>query len=253
LAGSPRASASPRDAARICAEDAKALEAAGFDLVMIENFGDAPFFRGRVPAITVSAMTACVLAAREACPALPLGVNVLRNDADAALAIAHVADAACIRVNVHAGARVTDQGIIEGEAASTLRTRAWLGARGVAIWADVDVKHSRPLGAGGAGAGTHVQEAKDLAERALADALLVTGEGTGVAVDLGKLADVRRAAPGVALFVASGATEAQLGDIARHADGVIVGSALRADGRAGGRVDPARASSFASAFRAAFG
>src|SRR5262249_1989792 len=88
---------SPRGAAPSAAADAKALHEAGFDLVMLENFGDAPFFAGRVPAITVSAMTACAVAAREACTDLPLGINVLRNDADAALAIAAVIGAACIR------------------------------------------------------------------------------------------------------------------------------------------------------------
>ena len=50
-----------------------------------------------------------------------LGINVLRNDAESALAIAAVVSASCIRVNVHTGARVTDQGVIEGEAAATLR------------------------------------------------------------------------------------------------------------------------------------
>jgi membrane complex biogenesis BtpA family protein len=250
LPGSPRAAVSAREAARACAKDARVLEEAGFDLAIIENFGDVPFFRGRVPAVTVSAMTACALAAREACPALSLGVNALRNDADAALAIALVAGAVCIRVNVHGGARVADQGIIEGDAATTLRTRSALGAGGVAIWADVDVKHSRPLGAPEADA--YAREAKDLVERSLADALLVTGERTGSAVDLAKVAEVRRAVPGSPVYVASGATEGLLAEIARHADGVIVGSALRADGRAGGRVDASRASGFASAFRAVF-
>ena len=127
-----RAPRSPRAAAR----DARALQAAGFDLVMIENFGDAPFFAGRVPAVTVSAMTACALAVREACPATcRSGINVLRNDAEAALSVAAVVGAQCIRVNVHTGARVTDQGVVEGRAAETLRLRRALGAEQVAIWA----------------------------------------------------------------------------------------------------------------------
>jgi hypothetical protein len=224
------------------------LSGEGFDLAMIENFGDAPFFRGRVPSVTVSAMTACAISIRDACPSLALGINVLRNDADAALAIAVACDAACIRVNVHTGARVTDQGIVEGDAAVTLRTRRALAAERVAIWADVDVKHSAPLAPRSLS-----QETQDLALRGLADALLVTGEGTGKAAPAAKLEAVRAAVPGARVLVASGATIASLPALAGLCDGVVVGSALRATGVAGDPVDAAAAAAFAKAFRAAFG
>lgn len=223
----------------------------GFDLVMIENFGDAPFFASRVPSVTVSAMTACALAARDACPDLPLGINVLRNDAEAALSIAAVVGAACIRVNVHTGARVTDQGVVEGRAAETLRLRRALGAEAVAVWADVDVKHSAPL----AGmSGTIEQEAQDAVARGLANALLVTGEGTGKGVDLAKLRRVHQAAQKLdaEVLVASGATLEGLPNLVGASDGVIVGSALRDGGIAGGPIAPSRAVAFARAFRAAF-
>jgi len=244
LPGSPRARASCIEIARGAVEDARALAAAGFHLVLVENYGDAPFFAGAVPAVTVSAMTACALAVREACPDLPLGVNVLRNDAEAALSIAAVVGAACIRVNVLAGARVTDQGIIQGRAAEALRLRRTLGAGGVAIWADVDVKHSTPVGL----AGDPARDAEDLVHRAIADAVLVTGEGTGKAVDEAKVRRVRDAVPGTPVLVASGATVEALPSLLRVADGVIVGSALRANGLAGGPVDARRAAQFAEAF-----
>ncbi len=247
LPGSPRSQLSIAEAARACAADALVLAEAGYDLAMIENFGDAPFFRGRVPPITVAAMTACALSARQAAPQLDLGINVLRNDAEAALSIAHVVSAIAVRVNVLVGARVTDQGVVEGDAAGTLRARRALGAGGVQIWADVDVKHSAPLAPTSA-----IQEARDLVSRALADALLVTGEGTGLPVDLAKLAQIRQAAPSSPILVASGATEGMLGSLAASCNGVIVGSALRADGIAGGPIDKERARSFAAAFRNVF-
>ncbi len=228
--------------------DARTLTDAGFSHIMIENFGDAPFFRGRAPAVTVSAMTACVLGVRGAVPHASLGVNVLRNDGESAMEIAHVTGAAYIRVNVLAGARVTDQGIIQGESATLLRRRRELGAEGVAVWADVDVKHSAPLAPY-----PLEQEVKDVTERALAAAVLVTGDGTGHGVDVEKLLRVKGAAGNVPVLVASGATIQTLSVLAKHADGVIVGSALRADGKAGGPIDPARATAFAKAFSAAFG
>jgi uncharacterized protein len=249
LAGSPRAALATRECARRAAGDARTLFEAGFDLAIVENFGDAPFFAGKVPPITVAAMTACALAAREASPELPLGINVLRNDAEAALAIAVVSGAVCIRVNVLTGARVTDQGVIEGNAASLFRARRALGADAIEVWGDVDVKHSAPLAARPLS-----DEVDDLVSRSLARAVLVTGEGTGRAVDHAKLEEVQRAVHRrVPVLVASGATIGSLASLAPRCDGVIVGSALRADGTAGGPVDATRAREFARAFRAAFG
>jgi membrane complex biogenesis BtpA family protein len=249
LAGSPRASLDPRECARRAAADARTLVASGFDTAIVENFGDAPFFAQRVPEITVAAMTACALAVREAAPGLALGINVLRNDALSALAVAVVSGAAFIRVNVLTGARVTDQGVIEGDAATLFRARRALGGEAVAVWADVDVKHSAPLAAR-----PIADEVSDLVSRSLAGAVLVTGEGTGRAVDHAKLEAVHRAAGRrVPVLVASGATIEALPALAARCDGVIVGSALRADGIAGGPVDATRARDFAGAFRAAFG
>lgn len=215
---------------------------------MIENFGDAPFFRGDAPPVTVAAMTACAVAVRMEVAKIPLGINVLRNDVAAALSIACVVGAQVVRVNVHSGARITDQGIVEGRAADTLRLRKNLGAEAIEIWADVDVKHSAPLAAR-----PIEEEALENFERGLADALLVTGSGTGVPVDGSDLARIRKAVPDAAIYVASGARILDLENLAEHASGVIVGTALRASGKAGDPIDPALARAFAKAFRKAFG
>ena len=228
------------DAIARAEQDARALAAAGFDAMLVENFGDAPFFADEVPEITVASMTACVLAARAAAPGIPVGVNVLRNSSKAALAVAVAAGASFLRVNVLSGARVTDQGVIAGRAAELLRLRSELGAR-VEVWADVDVKHSAPL------APRPIEdEVRELEERALADAVLVTGAGTGVAVADDDLARVRAAARGPVL-VASGATEKTVRALLARSDGVIVGTAIKRGRRAGGPVDAALAKRFAGA------
>ena len=247
LPGSPGSSRSVAEIALAAVADARSLVAAGYDYVVVENFGDAPFFASKVPAVTVSAMTVCAWAVREAVSTLPMVINVLRNDADAALAIACAVGASAIRVNVHNGARVTDQGLVQGEAATTMRTRKLLAAENVAVWADVDVKHSAPLAQR-----SIYSEAKDLTWRGMVDAVLVTGEGTGRPVDEAKLRDVKEAVGQVPVYVASGATIESLPALATCSDGVIVGSALRAKGIAGGPIDERRAHEFADAFRAAF-
>lgn len=249
LPGSPNENLDMAEVAALAQRDAAILAEVGFDAIIVENFGDAPFFSGRVPAVTVAAMTACALAVKAAAPRTRLGINVLRNDALSAMAIAACTGAAFVRVNVLAGARVTDQGIVQGEAAELLRLRRSLGATGVEIWADVDVKHSAPLGA----ARPLVQEVEDLTKRAMASAVLVTGDGTGKGVDEAKLAAVKASAGDAPVLVASGARLGTLGALARASDGVIVGTALRPDDRAGIAIDRDRARAFADAFRRAYG
>ncbi|MEA2747582.1 MAG: uncharacterized protein QOI41_1725 [Myxococcales bacterium] len=248
LPGSPRSTLTAAECAREAANDARILAEAGYDAIVVENFGDAPFFATKVPAVTIAAMTACAVAVRAAAPAVSLGINVLRNDGEAALSIAVCTGASFVRINVLTGARVTDQGIVQGDAAGTLRLRRALGAEQVAIWADVDVKHSAPLGA----PRPLVQEVEDLTKRGMADVVLVTGEGTGKGVDLEKLAAVKRAS-GKPVLVASGATLATLSALATSSDGVVVGSALRPGGIPGGSIDAALAKEFAAAFRKSFG
>src|SRR5688572_16163864 len=92
--------------------DAQLLAEGGVNGLMMENFGDAPFYPGRVPAHVVAHMTALAVEVKRPFD-LPLGVNVLRNDGRSALAVAHAAGAQFVRVNVLCGARVTDQGVLE--------------------------------------------------------------------------------------------------------------------------------------------
>jgi membrane complex biogenesis BtpA family protein len=168
---------------------------------------------------------------------LPFGVNVLRNDALSALAIAAATGAAFIRVNVHTGAMVTDQGIIEGDAYTTLRKRASL-APDVLLFADHLVKHAAPLAAV-----DEVQSARDLRLRGLADALIVTGAETGAAADPARLATLREAVD-APLLVGSGLTAGNAQTF-RDADGAIVGTSVKRDGF----VDAARVEAVVRAFR----
>src|SRR4051812_25124527 len=91
--------------------DARALDEGGIDAMMVENYGDVPFRRSAVEPHTIAVMMLAALAIRSV-TAKPLGINVLRNDPLAALGIAAACGAAMIRVNVHTGAMVTDQGVI---------------------------------------------------------------------------------------------------------------------------------------------
>ena len=229
---------------RRAVSDAAILAEAGFDALVVENFGDTPFYPDEVPPHTIAAMTRVVMAVRGVVgQALPIGVNVLRNDARGALAVAAATGSQAIRVNVHAGAAVTDQGIVMGRAYETVRARRAL-APDVRIWADVRVKHAAPVAER-----PIVEEAEELALRAEADALVVSGHKTGGPTDPARLEQVRRAVH-VPILVGSGATPETLSALLPVCDGLIVGSWLKHGGDVLTSVDPARARAFVDAARA---
>ncbi|WP_411872072.1 BtpA/SgcQ family protein [Vulcanococcus limneticus] len=249
LPGSPRWAGDLAAVERAALADALAYLEGGADGLIVENFGDVPFFASAVPPETVAAMARIATAVVAMAQERPVGINVLRNDALAALGIAAASGARFIRVNVLTGATVTDQGLIEGPAAELLRRRRLLGADGrgagsggadgIAILADVLVKHGAPL------APLSLQEAvRDTLERGGADAVIVSGSGTGQPTALGDLEQARSAAaqvvPGAPVLVGSGATLETAAALASRCDGLIVGSALKRGGQLASPVDGQR-------------
>ena len=223
--------------------DGLRLAAGGVDGIIVENFGSAPFVKGSaadpLPPHQLAALTLVAAQLRDETQ-LPIGVNCLRNDAYSALGIAAAADLDFIRVNIHSGAYLTDQGVIEGEAPRTLAYRRLLESD-VAIMADVMVKHASPLAPLDL-----LQCARDTVERGGADALIVTGSGTGrptEVADLERLQPLRDRAP---LYLGSGLTLEQLPRLAPLIDGAIVGTALKVEGVLSAPIDELRVRSFAA-------
>jgi membrane complex biogenesis BtpA family protein len=224
-------------------EDAKALEAGGADGLIVENFGDAPYFKTNVPPETVSVMAAVVKSVIDEVE-IPVGANVLRNDAKAALAIAHATGGKFIRVNVFTEAVVSDQGIIEACAPELLRYRRDLGVKEIKIFADVHVKHAAPL------VPRALKEvARDSVERGMADALIVTGPRTGAVIELEDLVKVKEAVPKAPVLAGSGVDKTNVLEILERCDGVIVGTSLKVDGVTTNPVDRQRVADFLQVVR----
>jgi len=243
LPGSPRWRGDVESLVEFAVNDARAYERGGAHALFVENFGDVPFTKGTVAPETLAAMTAAGRAIRQAVR-LPIGFNVLRNDACAALALCAICGGTFIRVNVHTGAMLTDQGLIEGNAYDTLRYRQRI-CSSAQIFADVHVKHAVPLGNW-----TIEDAARDTVERGLADALIVSGAGTGLAADLADVERVRRTCPAAKILLGSGVTLQNVRDFLPNADGFIVGSSLKAAGRLSNPVDPKRVAALVRALRA---
>ena len=233
LPGSPRWAGSMEAVVQAALADARALADGGADALVVENYGDVPFTAGRVDAATVAAM-AVVIGEIKRAVTLPVGVNVLRSDALSALAVAAAVGGRFVRVNVHVGAVVADQGILQSRAHDSLRYRRLLGLD-ISILADVQAKHGMPLAPI-----PLEQEARDCVSRGLADGLVVSGAATGEPTPMNDLKRVRGAAPHVPLLVGSGATPETAAALLSIADGLIVGTAVKRDGILANPVDPGR-------------
>jgi uncharacterized protein len=242
LPGAPRWGGDLEAIIESALRDARAFERGGAHALFIENFGDVPFTKGCVGPETIAAMAAAGRAVRAAIK-IPFGFNVLRNDARAALALCAVCGGNFVRINVHTGAMLTDQGLIEGNAYETLRYRQRICPE-AQIFADVHVKHAVPLGAWSIG-----DSARDAVERGLADALIVSGTGTGLATDRADVERVRATCPAAKILLGSGVTLENIGDYLPLADGFIVGTSLKVDGKVSNPVDAQRVAALARALK----
>lgn len=220
--------------------EAAALAAGGVDGIIVENFFDAPFTNSRVDPAVVSAMTSIVERLR-GIVTIPIGVNVLRNDAHSSLAIATCVGAKFIRVNVLTGVMVTDQGIIEGCAHDLMRYRRELGSD-VQIFADVLVKHAQPLGTP-----SLTLTVRETIERGLADCVILSGMATGMPPSLEDLELAKHAARNKPVLIGSGATWENISELMQAADGAIVSSSLKRHGNIEAPIDPIRVGQFVDA------
>ncbi|WP_455285548.1 BtpA/SgcQ family protein [[Eubacterium] cellulosolvens] len=214
--------------------DARALQAGGIDGLLMENYGDSPFKPTPSDPETVASMTAI---GREISRQvdLPMGVNVLRNGALAALAIAHAVCARFIRVNVLTESLMTDQGVINACAHDLMRYRKQIGAAAVQIYADVRSKHAAPI------VSRPVEEsARDTAYRGMADALIVTGPHTGAEPDRDQLRRIKQSVPDKAVLIGSGLASRNAVRLLGEADGAIVGTSLKQNGKIERPIDETR-------------
>lgn len=206
---------------RSAVNDAEKLARGGVDGVIVENFGDSPFSK-KVSKRTVSFMTLACKEVKEMVD-IPVGINVLRNDWEAALSISSILGLSFVRINVFTGLVATDQGLIEGEASHIHDFKRSHGLE-TEIWADVHVKHGTPL---------HptdiVESAREARRRGKADRIIVTGEGTGHPVDMNDLKKVKRAVD-ISVVAGSGVDPDNIQQMMETADGVIVGTYLKEDG-----------------------
>jgi len=224
-------------------KDAKNLEEGGVHGIIVENYGDKPFLpRVKAPE-TISAMAIVVNEIRKEV-SIPVGVNLLRNSAIEAAAIAYVCGAKFIRVNVFVETIYTDSGIIRPIAPSLLRYINKIRAE-IGIFADINVKHGVPI------AKRNLEDiVLDAFERGLASCVILTGKRTGKPPEIETLKQIYESKFGPVL-IGSGLRVDNI-DILKYADGAIVGTYFKEHGKTENGVDIERVKKFISALKSKF-
>ena len=198
--------------------DLARLQAGGVDGALVENDFDQP--HTMVGGAEIHAAMTRITREVVARARIPIGVEVLLNDWRASLAIAAATGARFIRVDFFVDRVMTKLGPFEPDPEALLVYRRTIGAEHVQLYADLQVKYTTPIG----GPKPMSQSAREAAA-AGADAVIVSGSETGIAPVEDDLREARAGA--VPVLIGSGLTAENAPRLMPHADGAIVGTALR--------------------------
>ena len=245
LPGTPYASQSIDQLVAQAVDEAKQIQDAGFDAIIVENMHDAPYVHGcdLGPEI-VAAMTRVVHAVQSAVT-IPVGVQILSGGNTHALAVAHSTGGSFIRCENFVFAHVADEGLLaKAEAGPLLRYRKSIGADSVKVFCDIKKKHASHAITGDIDIGEFAHAGEFFG----ADGFIVTGLSTGKPTELDDVKAVRGATT-LPVLVGSGVTPDNAGALSDHADALIVGSWIKADGYWKNPVDPSRAKQMVDALR----
>ncbi len=211
--------------------DGRVLAEGGVDAILIQNTGDLPAMGDGGPE-TIAHMTMIGTLLRQAIKT-PLGVNILANGAETALAVAQAIGADFVRIKVYVGAVVGIGGVIQGAAQRVQDFLRRIGPTTIEIAADVYDRTSRPL--------VEIpleEEAVYASFHGRAHALIVTG--ASVADSLERLQRVKAVIKDKPVYVGGGTTADNIAQFLAICDGVIVGNAVKSGPAFQGPVDSDR-------------
>ncbi len=222
-------------------EDAKILIDAGVDSLMIENMHDVPYLNRSVGPEVTAIMSVVALELRKL-TSLPLGIQILAGANKEALAVAKAAEFNFIRAEGFVFSHVADEGLMNSDAGELLRYRKQIAAEDVLIFTDVKKKHS----AHSITADVNLEETIKAAEFFLSDGVIITGKATG---EQAEFTDVKLAysKSKIPVLIGSGLTPENIQEYLPFADGFIVGSYFKKDGKWFNSPDKKRVTEFLKA------
>jgi membrane complex biogenesis BtpA family protein len=220
--------------------DLPILHEAGVDGLLFCNEADLPY-QLRVGPEIPAAMAAAIGQLRSEIH-LPFGVNIVW-DPLASLAVARATGATFVR-EVFTGVYESDLGVMQPDFGSIAAYRTMIGAGDVALFSNITPEFASSLGR------------RTIAERARSaaflgvDVILISGQITGMSIDLADVRAARSAAPGTPVLANTGVRAETVAEILSIADGALVGTTLKRDGITWNPVDRDRALRFMDAVRA---
>jgi uncharacterized protein len=245
LPGCPRYAGSSKAVIDNALADLDQYLKADVEVVVLENSHDIPYIKPPLDPLGIVLMKRIAKEVRKRFDG-PIGIQLLEAANDAALEIACEADLDFVRVEGYVFAHIGGAGLIEACAGRLLRRRAELGCNHIKVFTDVDKKHcSHALTAD-----LDLIDVIRQAEFFLVDGVIVTGPRTGEPPKLKELKLAKESAD-VPVLVGSGMTSQNISRYMPWADGFIVGSALREEGRFLAPLDPQRLRTFVGAFQEA--
>ena len=215
---------------------------AGVDSIIFENDHDLPYIQPPLDEKAIALMTEICIEARKRFYG-PIGIQMLEAANITSLEIAADADLDYVRVEAFVFAHVGGSGIINGSAGKILRRRKALNAEHIKVFADVKKKH-------GSHSLTIDLDIKDeimQAEFFLADGVIVTSQFTGVNPDKNDLIKAKKAT-NLPVLIGSGMNVNNITEYLPLADGFIVGSYFRKEGKFLEKLDEERLNRFMELF-----
>ena len=222
--------------------DLEVYKDAGVDSVIFENDHDLPYIQPPLDEKGIALMTEIAKEARKRF-AGPIGMQMLEAANVTSLEIAAGAGLDYIRVEAYVFAHVGGSGVIHGSAGKILRRRKELNAEHIKVFADVKKKH----GSHSLTIDLNIQDEIMQAEFFLADGVIVTSQFTGVNPDKNDLTKAK-AATKLSVLIGSGMTAENIVEYLPFADGFIVGSYFRKDGKFLETLEPERLDKFMNVF-----
>ncbi len=217
--------------------EAKLLYDLGIRSIMVQNVNDAPAYN-LAPVQTVAYMTAILSAIKnEIGKDCKLGVSILRNDTVACVAIASALNLDFVRAKVYVGEMMKMEREF-GNMNEVLEMKTKLNCD-VPIWADIHDRNGEPIG------GVDLLKDCGFALRGEADSLIISGSNTLDTINLIK--QVKGKFSNAKVIVGGGANDTNIADLMSVADGVIVASHLKIDGKIANPIDPERTNKFIEA------
>lgn len=218
--------------------DAKTLEKSGFDAILTEPTLDLPsgMIRGQLQLAAMSIICEAVSQAVN----LPTGVSYFTPDCMDMFSIAKACGADFVRVTTFVDTVIFPPGISYPSASRVWEVRRQEGMRDIAVLADIQVKHGTMMYPN-----TRLEESAYFAEQQGADAVIVTGSATGQETPTDTIQRVKRIVK-IPVIVGSGVSADNIQSQMPFADGFIIGSSIKINGKLESPVDEDLASALAS-------